>query len=156
MSKAKLNKPKEKDCMPKESLTNLHVLWSWSKKEFSSTLPQNCACKGFSYLQVEYSLSSLHVAYFVHNQFFSNIFTGNILSDLHTRITVTWQVVQLENHRSILNFCSLYQTHSPNYKTGFIFSLGRQEPSKAQIRLLVSWSFPYTKTVHCFSLKNLL
>ena len=47
--------------------------------------------EGSSYLrQFEGSLCSFHVAYLFLVQFLLNIFIGNILSDLQTRITVTW------------------------------------------------------------------
>ena len=47
--------------------------------------------EGSSYLrQFEGSLCSFHVAYLFLVQFLLNIFIGNILSDLRTRITVPW------------------------------------------------------------------
>ena len=54
---------------------------SGAKKQFSSTLPHNGAWKGFSYLQIEGSLSSFHAADLIHIQFHSNFLTGNLLSD---------------------------------------------------------------------------
>ena len=40
--------------------------------------------------------------------------------------------------------------------TGFIFSLGALELSKARKSMILSWQFPYMKSDPCFSLKFLL
>ena len=42
----------------------------------------------FSYVQFEGSLSSFHAADLIHIQFLSHILTRNILSGVHTRLTV--------------------------------------------------------------------
>ena len=63
---------------------------SFANWKFSSTFPHNwinCAGKAFSYLQFHDSFSSFHAADLVHNQFHSNIYAGNILFDLLTRIS---------------------------------------------------------------------
>ena len=59
---------------------------------FSRVLPSQFCMRGsidihyfyerFLLLAVEVSLSSFHAADLIHNKFLSNIFTGNILSDL--------------------------------------------------------------------------
>ena len=48
------------------------------------------------------------------------------------------------------------QTHSPDFKTGFIFFWGPLKLSKAQISVLISWPFLYYDKCPLFSMKNWL